>query len=80
MISCQVDEERLLIEVHDQGVRPHSESSEPLTIAQKVMGMGRLRGMGLMLIKALTDESGFIDDSHAGNCFRLAFHRRPAAI
>lgn len=78
-IACHVEGDRLLIEVCDEGVKEFCAHGEPLTIAQKLVGLGSLRGMGLMLIKQLTDESGFISDVPVGNCFRLAFVRQPVA-
>jgi serine/threonine-protein kinase RsbW len=78
-IACRFDQNRLLIEVSDQGVHVFDQEPEPLTIAQKLVGLGSLRGMGLMLIKQLSDESGFLPDVQQGNCFRLAFLRQPAS-
>ena len=74
-IFCWVNPEDFLIDVCDQGVLPFTVYPEPATISEKVEGFGRLRGMGLLLIEELTDEAGFLADEHAGNCFRLAFHR-----
>lgn len=74
LISCRVDDDRLVIEVCDQGVRPFAPRSEPLSIVEKLAGLGSLRGMGLMLISQLCDESGFVTHDDPGNCFRFAFH------
>jgi serine/threonine-protein kinase RsbW len=79
-ISCRVEDERLVIEVRDQGVRPFAPKPEPPSIVEKLAGLGSLRGMGLMLINQLCDESGFVARDDAGNCFRLAFQRRPAPV
>ena len=78
-ISCRVEDECLVIEVRDQGVHPFAPRGEPLSIVEKLAGMGSLRGMGLMLISQLCDESGFVSCDDVGNCFRLAFQRRQAA-
>jgi serine/threonine-protein kinase RsbW len=75
-ISCRVEDERLVIEVCDEGVCPFAPKSEPLSIMEKLAGLGSLRGMGLMLISQLCDESGFVSRNDTGNCFRLAFQRR----
>ncbi len=75
-ISCRVEDERLVIEVCDEGVCPFAPKSEPLSIMEKLAGLGSLRGMGLMLISQLCDESGFVSRNGTGNCFRLAFQRR----
>ena len=75
-IHCQLEQERLVIEVCDQGVRPFSPKTEPLTMFEKLAGLGSLRGMGLMLISQLCDEAGFVSRPDAGNCFRFAFNRR----
>jgi serine/threonine-protein kinase RsbW len=79
LISCRVEDEHLVIEVCDQGVRPFASRDEPLSIAEKLAGLGSLRGMGLMLISQLCDESGFVSLDDVGNCFRLAFQRHPTA-
>jgi serine/threonine-protein kinase RsbW len=78
-ISCRVEGERLVIEVCDQGVRPFAPNGEPLSIVEKLAGLGSLRGMGLMLISQLCDEAGFVSRADAGNCFRLIFQRHRAA-
>ncbi len=75
-VHCRVEAERLVIEVLDQGVSPFAPRGEPLSIIEKVSGLGSLRGMGLLLISQLCDEAGFVSRSGAGNCFRLAFQRQ----
>ncbi|NNJ09388.1 ATP-binding protein [Chloroflexales bacterium ZM16-3] len=78
-VSCCVDDDRLVIEVCDQGVSPFAPKAEPLSMVEKVSGFGSLRGMGLMLISQLSDESGFVPHGEVGNCFRFAFQRHRAA-
>lgn len=78
-ILCRVEDECLVIEVCDEGVRPFAPKAEPLSIVEKLAGMGSLRGIGLMLISQLCDESGFVSRDDVGNCFRLAFQRHRAA-
>jgi serine/threonine-protein kinase RsbW len=78
-ISCSVDDDRLVIEVCDQGIHPFTPKGEPLSIVEKLAGLGSLRGMGLMLISQLCDESGFINRGDVGNCFRFAFQRHRVA-
>lgn len=78
-IRCRVEVEQLIIEVVDQGVSAFAPKSEPLTIVEKLAGLGSLRGMGLMLISQLCDEAGFVPSAGPGNCFRFAFYRRPMA-
>lgn len=75
-IYCRFEEDRLVIEVVDQGVSSFAPKSAPLAINEKIAGLGSLRGMGLMLISQLCDESGFVPRSGAGNCFRFAFARQ----
>ena len=77
-INCRVEDEQLVVEVFDHGVSAYAPSSGPLTIADKIAGLGSLRGMGLMLISQLCDEAGFVPTAGAGNCFRFAFHRQPS--
>lgn len=77
-IHCRVEEERLVVEVLDQGISSYSPGKEPLSIVDKLAGLGSLRGMGLMLISQLCDEAGFVPQGGPGNCFRFAVHRQPA--
>ena len=74
-IYCRLEDERLVVEVVDQGVSAFAPRSDPLTIVEKVAGLGSLRGMGLMLISQLCDEAGFVPRTGVGNCFRFAFSR-----
>lgn len=78
-VFCRLEDERLVVEVLDQGVMPFARRADPLTIVEKIAGLGSLRGMGLMLISQLSDEAGFVPQTGAGNCFRFAFHKRPVA-
>ncbi|EFO80770.1 putative anti-sigma regulatory factor, serine/threonine protein kinase [Oscillochloris trichoides DG-6] len=78
-ILCHVDAERFVIEVYDQGLRRFVPPSSLPNIADKLNGTGSLRGMGLLLISQLSDESGFVPRDEAGNCFRFAFQRSGAA-
>lgn len=73
-IYCRYEQERLIIEVVDHGVRTIAARCAPLGISEKVAGMGSLRGMGLMLISQLCDESSFVPYP-GGNCMRLAFRQ-----
>ncbi|MCS6882108.1 MAG: ATP-binding protein [Oscillochloridaceae bacterium] len=75
-IFCRVEDERLVVEVLDQGVRQYTAGATPLSIGEKVAGRGSLRGMGLILISQLCDEAGFVPWSGPGNRFRFAFHRQ----
>lgn len=75
-IHCRLEGERLVVEVLDQGVSPFTPQGEPLSIIEKVAGLGSLRGMGLLLISQLCDEAGFVPQGGAGNCFRLALQRQ----
>jgi serine/threonine-protein kinase RsbW len=45
-------------------------------VCDELAGLGSLRGMGLMLISQLCDESGFVSRTDSGNCFRFTFHRQ----
>jgi serine/threonine-protein kinase RsbW len=77
-ISCSLSDERLVIDVYDQGVRQFTPRGEPISIAEKLAGLGPLRGMGLMLITQLCDEAGFVAREEGGNCFRFAFQLHQA--
>jgi serine/threonine-protein kinase RsbW len=75
-ILCQIEGEQLIVEVCDEGRKSFAPKADPLSIVDKLAGLGSLRGMGLMLISQLSDESGFVARSGSGNCFRFAFRRR----
>lgn len=72
-ILCSFDANVLLIDVVDEGRKQYVPNGATLTINEKILGLGPLRGMGLMLIDELSDEAGFVKSEHSGNCFRLAF-------
>lgn len=78
-IYCHLEDERLVVEVMDQGVSPFTPKGEPLSIVEKIAGLGSLRGMGLLLINQLCDEAGFVAGPNVGNCFRFAFRRQRVA-
>ena len=72
-IFCRLENERLIVDVMDHGVVPFVIQGTPLSMVDKIAGLGSLRGMGLMLISQLSDEAGFVADTGDGNCFRFAF-------
>ncbi len=78
-VSCINKSDRLLIEIQDHGVQCYLPGKQPLSIADKLAGLGPLRGMGLMLITELSDEAGFVPVTQ-GNCFRLTFYHQPHGI
>ncbi len=73
-VRCQYDRKQFQIEIQDQGIRPFSPPERPYSIAEKLAGVGTLRGMGLQIIAHLTDESGFLENDERGNCFRMVFY------
>ncbi len=74
-IACIYDHERLIIQIHDQGLKRYACTTTPLTTAEKIAGLGSMRGMGLLLIGELMDEAGFLPDVQDGNCFRFTLYR-----
>ncbi len=76
-ITCHYDNNQLLIEIHDHGLKHHTPDKKVRTIEEKMAGLGPMRGMGLMLIQALTDESTFVDAPNGGNCLRMTWYHRP---
>jgi serine/threonine-protein kinase RsbW len=74
-IVCSYDGRQLLVEVHDQGVQTFSPGTPPLSIEEKIAGLGPLRGMGLLLMTQLADEATFLAETDGGNCFRLAWYQ-----
>jgi serine/threonine-protein kinase RsbW len=78
-ISCVYHNNRLHVEVLDHGLQDYVPGKRPLTITEKMAGLGPLRGMGLMMIMELSDEVEFVPDQK-GNCFRLVFYDQSSAI
>lgn len=78
-ITCIYEQDRLLVEILDHGLQGYVPGKQPLTIAEKMAGLGPLRGMGLMMIMELTDEAEFVSGK-GGNCFRLVFHHQHPAV
>jgi serine/threonine-protein kinase RsbW len=78
-VLCRVEADQFVVEVIDQGISAFAPRCAPLTIVEKIAGLGSLRGMGLTLISQLCDEAGFVPGVGQGNCFRFAFHRPPLA-
>jgi serine/threonine-protein kinase RsbW len=75
-IVCRYQGDRFEVDVCDEGRKAFAQVGPPIHIADKLAGIGSLRGMGLMLISQLSDESGFIQRTNGGNCFRFAFYRQ----
>lgn len=73
-INCSCDSHRLLIDVIDAGLKHHAPERSPRTIEEKISGLGPMRGMGMMLIDGLSDESYFVEGIHAGNCLRIIWY------
>ncbi|PDW03424.1 ATP-binding protein [Candidatus Viridilinea mediisalina] len=73
-VHCHLEPDRLVIEVVDEGTAEFVVRDNLPTISEKVAGLGPLRGMGLMLISQLCDESSF-EPCANGNRMRLAFSR-----
>jgi serine/threonine-protein kinase RsbW len=78
-VSCFQDKDRMFVEVLDHGKQQFLPGKKPLTMAEKMAGLGPLRGMGLMLIMELSDEAEFVPRKE-GNCFRMAFYRHPSMV
>lgn len=79
-IICTYDDHQLCIEVYDQGCKPFAPDATPLSIDEKLAGLGPLRGMGLMLMTQLADEASFLPAPDGGNCCRLVWYcQSPAA-
>lgn len=79
-IICTFDGNQLLVEVHDQGLQAFAPVTKPLSIEQKVAGLGPLRGMGLLLMMQLADEANCITNERGGNCFRLTWYKDSSAV
>jgi serine/threonine-protein kinase RsbW len=77
-VICNHNGNYLTVDVRDQGMKEYTAGGKPLTIEEKLAGLGPLRGIGLMLITELSDGAEFVPVSQ-GNCFRLTFHSQPSA-
>lgn len=75
-IFCSYHNGTLRVEVHDEGVKRFAPKEKPLTIEEKMAGMGPMRGLGLMLMEQLADEASYETNDEGGNCFRLTWHQR----
>lgn len=76
-VACIGDQNRIQVEVHDQGLKRYAPGHCPISIADKLARPGSMRGMGLLLIAQLVDEAGFAPDIHEGNTFRFTIYHRP---
>jgi serine/threonine-protein kinase RsbW len=77
VVRLQVDEDRLLVDVYDQGRGgpPPTEFPEP-DINRKMAGQEETRRMGIYVIRQLVDEAGFVETPpDGGNQFRIVMHR-----
>lgn len=77
-VICTISTRRLEVVICDRGLK-HAPMPEPTpaTIEQKLSGLARPRGMGLMLIHELVDESGFLPQRRGkGNRFRMTLYRQ----
>jgi serine/threonine-protein kinase RsbW len=81
-ILCVYTAQMLLIEVHDYGVQrlEFDIASVPLSIEDKMAGLGPPRGLGLHLIQQLVDEVSCTINSRGGNCFRLVWYQTIPAL
>lgn len=75
-VVCAVDEQRLVIEVCDEGGVPPTLPRKPIQwpLDQRASS----RGLGLMLMMTLTDEISVSAHPNDGTCVRLVFYRDSA--
>jgi serine/threonine-protein kinase RsbW len=77
VIRLQVEDDRLLVDVYDQGRGgpPPAEFPEP-DINRKIAGQEETRRMGIYVIRQLVDEAGFVEaPPDGGNQFRIVMLR-----
>lgn len=76
-IRCTCADDRLTVDVCDSGMKLYTGDSPTAGIDLKLRGLAPRRGMGLMMIAQLVDETGFTQSDDRGNRFRLVlyFHR-----
>lgn len=75
-VNCSCDEQQLTVEVCDQGLKDYQGFAGPAPIDVKICGHAPRRGMGLMIIAQLVDESGFDYCANGGNRFWFAIRRQ----
>ncbi|NJP06527.1 MAG: ATP-binding protein [Chloroflexaceae bacterium] len=73
-VLCTYEHNRFLVKVFDQGLKDYNKATKPISIEEKVAGLGTLRGMGLMIITELADESAFFDESDGSSCLQLTWY------
>lgn len=76
-VTCSCDGERLTVEIQDDGRKRFQGHTIVHCMDSKLAGAIPRRGMGLMLISQLVDESGFTDTGENGNVFWFSLNRRP---
>ena len=77
LVRLKVDEDRLLVDVYDQGRGgpPPAEFPEP-DIDRKIARQEEMRRMGFYVIRQMVDEAGFVETSpDGGNLFRIVMYR-----
>lgn len=74
-VHCVCDGQRLVVEIYDRGLKPFEQNANPAEIEMKLNGLAPLRGMGLMMISQLVDESGFSHNPDGGNRFWFSMDR-----
>lgn len=74
-VNCSCDEQALKVEICDHGLQEYQQHSGPISIEVKLGGTVPLRGMGLMIISQLVDESGFDNCPNGGNLFWFSIKR-----
>lgn len=75
LVRCQCDDQRLRITVCDQGRKRYLPAPIPSDIESRLAGLCSRRGMGLMIISQLADESGYEAAPDGGNQFWFVVRR-----
>ncbi len=79
-IQCTYVDHCLTIEVRDQGAQQFTGDRRVFSMQEKVAGMGSTRGMGLLLMELLADETHISTDANGGNCLQMAWYRKPSPL
>jgi serine/threonine-protein kinase RsbW len=73
-IFCRLEPGRLVVEVIDAGTQTFAlPDDSSCTISDKIEGHAKMRGMGLFLIRQLSDEAGFAATNEHRNYCWFAF-------
>ncbi|MDY7104002.1 MAG: ATP-binding protein [Actinomycetota bacterium] len=78
LVRCQIDDERIAVEVLDQGGGFDPDTVPELPEPDRPERLDHESGLGLTLIRLLTDETQIVSSSQ-GTLIRIIMYREPSA-